>query len=240
MQKNLKIAFACWIRYMICALLAFFIYLSLSVLSVGTFTNIIGYEARNSETGETLYTHYTDDGEDLKAAEFEAQGIKISKLAVRNELSGTPKFFTVFISQLIVLITVFSFIYKRLWALGDSDANLANFEHIKPNKLRGLTIGLFAIIPNFLSWVMLLLAKTDLITDKVVHIFRFINYQMFSVVNLTLGEKTMSVQDVGFGQILLVLTAFIILPIIAEISYLLGYNRVRLSDKFIYRKNDRG
>lgn len=240
MQKNIKVAFACWIRYMICALLAFFIYLSISVLSVGTFTDVIGYEARNSKTGETLYVHYYEDGDDALIDQYKDQGIEISTLALRNELSGTPKFFTVLIAQIITLIIVFSFIYKHLWALGDSDANLVNFDHIKPNRLRGLIIGAFAVIPNILSWFILLFAKFGLITDKVIHIFRFINYQWFSIINLSLGETTISVADVTFGQILLSLTMFLILPLISECSYLLGYNRIRLSEKFIYRKKDRG
>ncbi len=240
MQKNIKTAFACWLRYTICAILAFFIYLSISVVAVGTFTDVIGYEARDAKTGETLYVYYYDDGEDLKAEEYKQKGIEVATLAIRNELSGTPKFFAVFISQALALLMVIAFTHKRLWALGDSDANLVNFEHMKPNKLRGFIIGLLAVIPNLLSWVMLLISKAGLITDKVVHIFRFINYQLFSIVNLCLGEKTISVNDVGVGQIFLVLTAFMVLPIVAELAYLLGYNRIRLSEKFIYRKNNRG
>ncbi|MBO5725886.1 MAG: hypothetical protein J6S00_02345 [Clostridia bacterium] len=240
MQKNIKVALSCWVRYMICAVLAFFIYLSISVLTVGTFTNVIGYEARNADTGETLYVYYYEDGEDLKIKEYEEQGIEVATLAVRDKLSGNPKFFTVLIAQLISLIIVFSFIYKHLWALGDSDANLVNFDRIKPNKFRGLIIGAFAIIPNVLSWFILIFAKFGIITDEVIHIFRFINYQMFSLVNLALGETTISVNDVTFGQIFLTLTIFLVLPLVAEVAYILGFKRIRLSEKIIYRKNDRG
>lgn len=240
MQKNVKTALACWIRYTICAILAFFIYLSVSVITVGSFTDVIGYEARDSKTGETLYVYHYEDGEDTKAQEYKDKGIEIATLAIRNELAGTPKFFTVFISQLLALLMVVAFTHKRLWALGDSDANLVNFEHIKANKLRGLYIGLLAIIPNVISWLVVVASKLGIITDKVIYVFRLINYQLFSFINLLFGETTISTGDITWGAIILCLLIFTVLPIICFASYLLGFNRIRISEKLIYRKNDRG
>ncbi len=235
MNENIKIAASCWVRYMLCALFGFFIYLSISVFMVGAYTENIGYQAFNDD-GELLYTHYYTDGEDQNIKKYEAEGTKVTTNIIRSELSGTPKLVTVIIGQVLTGAITIAFIYKKLWNTGDNDANLVKFGHKKYNHFRGLIIGLIAIVPNFVSWIILVLSKTGILSANLVPIFRFCNYQVFSISEWLLGTGVTSTAQISWINILAAVTVCLLLPIVAYISYLIGYRRISLKEKIIYKK----
>lgn len=240
MKENIGIAASLWLRYIICAFVALFIFISVSVIAVGSFTEVIGYEVYSAENNELLYTHYLADGEDAKAAEYEEQGIEILRANIRSEVTGTPKIVYFLIAQLLSGAITVAFIYKRMWSLGDGDANLVNFGHRQKDMLRGIKIGLIAIVPNFITWLLLVIAKLGVIGAGVMPIYRFANYQHFALISLIFGDSTTTVGDVSWVQIFLGLSVFVALPLIAQIGYTLGYKRISLKEKMIYQKKDRG
>ncbi len=237
MDSNIKIAASNSIRYYISAIITFFVYLSLTVVATGAFTTVVGYTAYSADKNEVLYHYYYTDGEDTKRVEFEAEGIEVSTVPLRSEVSGGGKIFTDVTGQLIGGLVTIAFIYSSLYKLGDSDANLVNFNHKEPDKIRGLKIGLLAVVPSFIAWLVAVVAKFGVISGTWYSLFRFMSYQTFMLINAVFGQKTNSTDGISWLQLFLGLTVLVFPPVIAQISYTLGFKRINLFSKFIYKRD---
>lgn len=237
MESNYKIATSISIRYYVAALITFFVYLSVSVVATGAFTKVNGYTAYNTDSGELLYHYYYSEGEDNKLAEFEAQGIKVSTVPLRSEVSGGAKIFTDVTGQAIGGLVLIGFIYSAVYKLGDSDANLAQFNHKELDKLRGLKIGFLAVIPSFVAWLVAAIAKLGVISGSWYALFRFMSYQTFTLINAIFGQKTSTTDIISWGQLLIGLTVLLIPPIISQICYMMGYKRINLTSKLFVKKD---
>lgn len=237
MESNVKIAASISIRYYVAALITFFVYLSLTVVATGAFTEVNGYTAYSEENNEVLYHYYYADGEDTKLAEYEAQGIKVSTVPLRSEVSGGAKIFTDLTGQLIGGLVLIGFIYSALYKLGDGDANLAQFNHKKLDKLRGFKIGLLAVVPSFAAWLIAVIAKAGVISGSWYSLFRFMSYQTFALVNAIFGQSTSTTDVISWGKLLLGLTVLAVPPIIAQICYMLGYKRINLTSMLFVKKD---
>ncbi len=236
MRANIKIAASNSIRYYISAIITFFVYLSLTVVATGAFTSVVGYTAYSEENNEVLYHYYYSDGEDVRRTELEAEGIKISTVPLRSEVNGGGKIFTDVTGQVIGGLVTIAFIYSSLYKLGDSDANLVNFNHIAPDKIRGLKIGFLMVIPSFVAWLVAVIAKLGVISGSWYSLFRFMSYQTFTLINAIFGQKTSTTDNISWVQLLLGLTVLVFPPIISYISYNLGFKRIKLFEKFIYKR----
>ncbi len=235
MESNFKIAASCSVRYIISAIATFFIYLSLVVIMTGAFTSQVGYTAYNADTNEVLYHYYYEDGDDLKKADYEQQGINVSTVALRSTLQGKPKFFAVFTGQTVGLMLTLSFIHNVLWKVGDSDANLETFNHRDRDLLRGLKIGLCAGIPNVAAFLIAILARLNVLPGGVACIYRFINYQFFALGNVFFGYSLINYSDISWGLLLSSAVLMLLLPLICTIMYLLGHKHIIILDKLIYK-----
>lgn len=236
MSSNIKIATSVSIRYYITALITFFVYLSVNVVAVGAFTTVNGYMAVNAETNERLYDYYYSEGEDTKLAEYEAQGIEITTVPLRSSVSGGAKIFTDVSGQAIGGLILIGFIYSALYKLGDGDANLAQYDHITLDKLRGLKIGLLAMFPSFIAWLVAVVAKFGIIPGTWYSLFKFMSYQTFVLINEIFGKETTSTDAISWIQLVLGLTVLIIPPVISQICYMMGYKRINLTSKLFVKK----
>ncbi len=237
-NSNIKVAFSCSLRYIITALLTFFIYLSVTVIMVGLFTSNIGYTVFSIEDGKSteLYRYYYSEGEDTKYAEYEAQGLELQKVETRMGLSGTPKVVCDIITQVLGAVILFGFISNSLNKLGDSDRNLVLTGNMAEDKLRGLKIGLIANAPIYLSYAIFLIAKTGVISPNWYSLFRFLNFPQFMLINYLYGQSTSSAIDIPWSNAALGALTFVALPLFAYISYTLGYKRINLGERIIYKK----
>lgn len=235
MERNSHYAVKLGIRYLISAVIAFFVYLSIVVIFTGMFTKVVGYTAYNAESNEVLYHYYESEGEDLKKAEYEAQGIEVSTVDLRSTLSGKPQFFADFIGQTVAALIILSFAHSILWKLGDSDSNLVAFEHIAEDKLRGFKIGALATVPGAAAFLLAVIAKIGILPASVIALYRFVNYQFFTLGNLFFTRSLTDYSAVSWGRLLSSASIMLLLPIISGIMYILGYNHITLQ-KYIYKK----
>ena len=235
MESNSTYAVKLGIRYLITAVIAFFAYLSLVVIMTGMFTKVIGYTAYNAESNEVLYHYYESEGEDTKKAEYEAQGIEVSTVALRSTLSGKPQFFADFIGQLISALIILAFAHGILWKLGDSDANLVAFDHISEDKWRGFKIGAMASLPGAAAFVIAVIAKLGLLPASFIAVYRFVNYQFFTLGNLFFTRLLTDYSLVSWPMLLGSASIMLILPLISGVMYILGYRHFTLSN-LIYKK----
>lgn len=236
--SNIKVAVSCAIRYIITALLTFFIYLSVTVVMVGLFTENIGYTVYSIDNGKTTeqYRYFYADGEDTRYAELEAQGLELQKVETREALSGRPKVVCDAITQTLGAFILFGFIYSHLWKLGDSDRNLVTTGNGEEDKLRGLKIGLIANAPIYLTYLIFLIAKAGILAGEWYAAFRFLNFPQFSVINALYGQATASAADISWTNTLLGAVTFIAIPLFASVAYNLGYKRVSITEKLVYKK----
>ena len=236
--SNTKVAVSCAIRYIITALLTFFIYLSVTVVMVGLFTQNIGYTVYSIENGKTTeqYRYFYADGEDTKYAELEAKGLELQKVETRAALEGRPKFVCDAITQTLGAFILFGFIHSHLWKLGDSDRNLVVTGNGEEDMLRGLKIGLIANAPIYLSYLIFLIAKSGILAGEWYAVFRFLNFPQFSVINALYGQATSSAADISWTNAILGVLTFIVIPLFTGVSYILGYKRINIGERLVYKK----
>lgn len=141
------------------------------------------------------------------------------------------------IAQLI--IQVFSILlfcsipYSAMWELGSSDKNKVAYHHLEEDKLKGLKIGLIASIPCFLTYVALIVCKIVHFSAYLA-IFKLINPHFMVVYNHLFA----SVEDIGlvsWPSILVSLLLSLLLPLVCYVSYQLGYHRISIAEKVIYK-----
>ena len=238
MGAIIKKAASCSIRYYICAIITFFVYFSLTVVATGFFTEVNGYTAYDAEKNEVLYHYYYEQGEDTLLAEYQAKGIEVSTVALRSTLQGGGKVFVDATGQLIGGLITGAFIYTSLWKLGDGDANLVAFGNAKHDSIKGLKIGALAVVPSFISWIIVVLAKTGAVPGGWFALYRFMNYQLFTLVNAIFGQSVNTTDMISWPQIFAGLSVLVFVPLVAQISYMLGFKRISLGESLIYKKND--
>ncbi len=240
-MENVKFASKIFLRIIAVSVICFFVAISFMVLCTGFGTEKIGYTVYGATEGDDelkeLYTYYYADGVDEKEAEFANQGYAMQKLTLRSELSGGVKAFFLVATQIAGLFILIGFIYHYLWELGAKDCNLIKFGHIKGDNLRGFKIGLIASVPNILFFAAIIIFKNGLFSGFNMPFYKFIVSYFYSFVELILNGATRAA-ELSVMQIVALALMLLIIPVIAEIAYLLGLKGISVGDKLIYKKGE--
>lgn len=235
MSEIFKKAAALYGKIIIVNIMCFFIIISFNVLITAAFTENIGYKAygtmEGSEQSEELYTYYYDEGEDTQRAKFEKEGYKISESKIRSEVSATGNTLNTVLIAVFCTAILMIVIYPQFWQLGTADSNLVHFKHKKEDKLKGLKAGLIATVPGTVLLTVLLF-----IPGAGLALYKFLNSGVYAFIGLIVG-KAATFGDLAVWQIILLFLLKGAVPLIAYVSYLLGYKNISLSEKFIYKKN---
>jgi len=238
MKQTLSVAAKCFFSLVLVNLMCFFVYVSFVTIGLGiTKTDIVAYQVYTvDEEGamEASHVHYVADGEDLKTKEYEAQGIKVHKEEIKQltPVSSTVIDIITFVCSFGIL---YAFIYTHTWTRGDKDNNLAIFEHIKRDKLKGLKIGLLAVSPMALIYLLLIANKIYPFFSGMLALFKISNYYMFPIVNAFVGAAK-TVSDISWGGIAGLAVSLLFVPAIATLGYYCGNSEISLKEKLIYVK----
>lgn len=226
-------------KLVIVTFMCFFLVISFNVFGNALFTENIGYTAygtlQDSEESVELYEYYFADGEDLKRADFEAQGYTISEISIKSQMTKLESIGLGIVYQIFALIILITFIYTYLWQLGTKDSNFVHYNHKKEDKLKGLKMGAIAIIPSVLFLSFFVITKNGLSQNFPIAIYRFINSYAYSFIEWS-TNSAMTFKQLGIGNIVLLYIIQLIVPITAFVSYLLGYKNIMLSEKILYIK----
>lgn len=229
-----------FLKLIIVSLMCLFVSMSISVLCTAAFTKNVGYEAygvkSESDKRVHLYTYYTADGEDTQKAQFEEQGYQISTVGIRSSLTKTGNAVFLSVTQIICFVLLMSFVYSQLWTLGNKDIGAVKYTDAKEDKLKGLKIGLIANIPSTLIYLAIIFSQLFGNAKPFISIFRLCNYKYFAFVSLIIGKSTDSLSVLQYLLLALLLT---IVPLIAFISYNIGYKDIVISEKIVYKKKAR-
>lgn len=160
--------------------------------------------------------------------------------SIRTEMPKTASVAMDILSQSFMFVLFATLIYSKLWERGDRDANSVNFGRMEEDKLRGLRIGLIAAVPSIVFYLLLVVSKLGLITEKYFFIYRFLNLTFMPVMSALTGKAGLvSSTNVSWLSLAAILLTVATLPLISHAAYLLGYNHISLSEKIIYVNPDK-
>ncbi len=235
MKEKLSIAAKCFAAILVIDFLCFFMFISFNVIAVGVGTTAQGYVAYKEVDGELveLYTHYYADGEDTKIKEYEEQGIEVKTSSFRSEVSPGISTAVDVITILSSLSIMCAMIYSILWRRGDKDNNLATFGHIERDKMKGLKVGLLAVSPMALLYILLWVNKFVEIIPGYSGLFKIANYYLFPLVELCFSGAQSASEIPVWGMLLLLLT-LVPVPALSTLGYYCGNSEIVLTDKIIY------
>ncbi len=219
-------------------LLNFFICLSFLFIFTAISTEEIGYHATvYSEDGKQAasYTYYEKSGEDTEAAKYpEAEGYRIDKKDIRNDLSGKGLVGFRIITQIFTTLTMVGFIYPAMWSLGSKDSNRVRFKRKKSESLRGLKIGLIAKIPA----ALILIGFLTLGRNLQLALYGLINSTYFPIIDLVGRGGT--VGEVSLGGVIVLISLLFIAPAVCAVAYFLGFKDISISERIIYSNKKKG
>ncbi len=122
--------------------------------------------------------------------------------------------------------------YLEGWRRGERDYNLVLYGHMEYNKIRGLIAGALSQIPGVLCAIILLFSSESSVAMRFSRFF----YANFNFLFALMDEGAFSY---ALTKVLYFVPA-LLAPLVVGISYRLGYARLRLSDKIIWRKPGEG
>lgn len=245
MNKYFKPSLRLFGQIVIATVLDFIIVLSMVMIFNGFFTHTTGYHAAVvDEKGTAIcdtdgkpieYTYLKSSGKDVKKAEYEKQGYKITTVSTRSELAGKSLAGFYIVTQVFTIMLLSAFVYPRMWDIGAKDSNAVHFGRKSEDKLYGLKIGALAMIPNVIIWAVLMIAGGKL----PISIYALSNAGLYSLI-MAVSGGIVKIAALSFGKKLLVLLLSVIIPALAELAYYLGYKDISISEKLIYKNKKKG
>ncbi|MBR6510322.1 MAG: hypothetical protein IKT38_06930 [Clostridia bacterium] len=238
MKEILKYSGKTLIKLVLVNIMCIVLAVSLAFVSTDLFGKQIGYTAIcTSEDGKTTenYVHNFKDGEDLLKAEYEAKGFTVKESYIKRlqPAADTAVLLTI---QLLCLILTASLLYPEIWHFGFKNLNAVSFKREKEDKLKGLKIGLFAIIPAVIALLFIFITKDNILKGFPIAYYRLANAFSYGFSGLICGDLIYA-NELNILQYLGMLSLQAIIPIITTFAYLLGYKNISISEKLIYKKN---
>lgn len=241
MKEIFKLSTSLFGKLILVSVMSFFIVISMSVISMGLFTENIGYRAMGSKEGDTqqveLYEHYYADGEDTKKEEFESQGYTVSEVSIRSQLNGSGNAFFLIVSELFCFMLLVCIIYPNLWQKGTKDSNLVHFKHQAEDKLKGLKCGLLAAAPQTLIILVIALLSGSVTKAFPLPLVKFLYSPFYAFIELICGKAT-NLGQLNVLQLSGIVLLNLIIPATAYVAYLLGYKNISIGEKLTYKKNN--
>ena len=238
MQTVKSLVFHCIIRAVLASILAFIIYMSITVIAVGMGTKDIGYTVLYSEDGENyteVYTHYYADGDDAQLAKYENND-KYYKTLIHSQLPTYATALVRWTGQAATLILLFAMVYGFMWHAGDSDANKCELGKQPRHILKGLKVGLIADIPYALLYLGLIITYLFNKSSGYTRIYKIATYFMYAF-NDTFIKTGKSGFILNIGSVIGCIVVLLPIPLFCTIGYIIGEKHIILKDKIIYKQN---
>ena len=233
MNDLFKRAAALYGKIIIINLMSFFVVLSFGVMVTATCTKEVGYKAYATVEGsdETVeYTYYYADGTDTKKAELEGKGYTVNQTTLRSNVSEGGKKINTALNIFFCTAILIVFVYPPLWHYGTKDSNLVAFNHKKKDLSTGLKVGLLASIPGAVFLAVLLFFK-----NMPIVFYKFLNSGVYGFLELIIG-KSVTFGELGIPNIILLFALKLLVPIVAYLSYIMGYKNISISERLVYKK----
>lgn len=233
-KNSIKYALKLWGRIVFATIMCAVLYFSLHMLVSALFSHEVGYRIYAAdESGATveIESHYYTADEDATMSVPLLEGQ--TKQPIKILTGGAAVSFNILV-QILMLAVLAVFPYDRMWQLGARDENMVQCGKKKADNLRGFKIGLMASIPSAVLFVLLILAKSQVIPDWYMTIFRACNMPYLPLINCFFTVDTTVTAAPWFAFVAASVSVFFV-PAVCALGYRLGRSGFSLHDHFVYK-----
>ncbi len=135
--------------------------------------------------------------------------------------------------QTICLLIWLGTIYGVMWTQGDRERNFVQFGRMEPDLLWGLKVGLMACVLPVLTGIIPILCKAQVVPD-IIFVYKLLNPHLLVLINCLLSPDIYTYES-SWWQVLAVNLYQLLIPAASAAGYLLGYNRISLMEKLVYK-----
>ncbi len=163
-------------------------------------------------------------------------GILISVAVPRGEpLSATATFLMNLVALVLQGGVYFLLLYAGMWSLGDKEANAVQFGHMHATAARGFQIACIAAIPSVLTFLVLVADKLFSFWPLCAAVYRLCHTALYPILAWSMGSVvSVTTADLSWGQVLCAGIPLLFLPLVAGISYYLGFNHILVSERLMF------
>mgnify|MGYP003306890889 FL=1 len=134
-----------------------------------------------------------------------------------------------------MLIVLGIFPYHILWEFGNRDDTNVRYRGQRPDPWRGVKIGLLAISPFFLVWLILFIGNAFGPTGLLLDVFKLSTFAYAPYVNWVLGVADGDAV-IAWWRLLLLLPVYLFVPTVSGISYYFGGHHFSLSEFITFKQ----
>lgn len=222
-------------------------FISMKMIFNFVFTDSIGYEVRgtigDSQEKEFLYKYYyTEDDEtgkdDDKWAQYEEEGYTLYKYDEKSKLSHRANVTMVVITQIVCLFSTGCFVFDILNKRGYKDGTLVRSGSRKPDKFKGLKIGLIASVPALITYLLFIIFSASN-KGVALELYMIFNACFWSTLEL-LFTSSNTASDITVWQFIVMFLLQMVIPALSQLFYYLGYKDYEFLGKIVYKSKKKG
>ena len=237
-KKTLQLSLKVFTRLLLASVLCAILYVSMNVISTAFFSDVVGYQIymQDEDQTVTLKTEYFyQDGEEILTADDMELADNEAFSAIR-EVSAPTKRVMDTLTQILLLIVWCVFPYHILWEFGNRDDTNVRYRGQRPDPLRGVKIGLLAVVPYGICWAMLLVSKFVPALDGFLSIYRLTAFPYYPYVNwLTAGVSSAAELEL-WRLLLLLIPIILVVPAVSAVAYRLGGHQFSVAEFLTFAK----
>lgn len=230
-KKTVGVAAKVFVRLLLATVLCVILYISMAVISMAMFKEEVGYMITDAN-GPQVY--YYQDGDVIQTAE--SLGVEPDTFTPVWKPAAAPERVMQTISQVLMLILFCVFPYNILWEFGNRDDTNVRYRGQRPEPWRGLKIGLLAMAPYYVSWLVLVVSKFVTALQGFIGIYRLILFPYWYHNIWILGDNV-PIADVVLWKLFLLLPAQLLVPITCAIAYRMGGKQFSLTEFLTFTKS---
>lgn len=239
MRKTFKKSLFLYSKIFFSSILCLMISAFIALLFNFTYSKDIGYNARGYFEGDMedtyLYTHFYEDGDDTKLAEYEEKGYKINKYIIHSNTPKSAIIYSGIISQAFSFIILIIMLRTVVWDIGFNVRDRKDLTKEERDKYWGFKIGLISMLPSYIFLIVLTIFKSNFTQNFRVGIFKILNSTLYGLIDI-ICSGTIYWGELKIYQILLLALSLLIIPVIAQVWFILGKKGILITEKLIYKK----
>lgn len=233
------------LRAVIASVLAFIVYMSVAFMFTSFGTQVIGYTVYKQEgTGamEKVGDYYYSQLDDLKEQAKEngetttdkETGVTTTyyRQSIRSEMKPWMKFLSIFLAEICMIGIYISTLYVSAWERGNKDRKHVKYDGQPKTPWFGLQSGLYASIPYYLAFVVLLGSKLGLWFPTFAGTFKLFVLPFFPLVVIMV--PTASSAELAWWVLPIFLLISGIKPLTSHLAYTLGFQNKLLRNYLLY------
>lgn len=148
-------------------------------------------------------------------------------MAVRGKIGSI-------ITQVLDLVILTVIIFSTAFDFGEKDRNRVLTGAAEKDLSRGFKAGFMAAILDFLTVILLVLAKAEVLPRVYIAVYGILNAPFYPFI-LTLMPQTLTGAEQSVLSVVACGLTVFVMPLIAGISYKLGYYDYSITDRILYR-----